>query len=61
MLLWVQYHDNTSGRALAVVEGLSMLLWVQYHVNTNGCAVVVGAVWVYYFGCTTILILVVAL
>ena len=61
MLLWVQYHVNTTGRALAVVEGLGILLWVQYHVNTNGGAVAIGAVWVCYFGCTTMLILVVAL
>ena len=38
-----------------------MFLWLQYHLNTNGGAVAVGAVWVYYVGCTTILILVVAL
>ena len=60
MLLWVQYHDNTSGHILAVVEGWGMLLWVQYHVDTNGGAVAVAAVWVYCFGCTAILILVVA-
>ena len=38
-----------------------MLLWVQYHVNNCGGAIAVVALWACCVGCSTILILVVAL
>ena len=56
MLLWVQYHDNASGGAVAVGCRWGMLLWVQYHVNTFGGAIAVVAVWVCCQGCSTMLV-----
>ena len=38
-----------------------MLLRLQYHVNTSGGTVAVGAVWMCFCGCSTMLIFVVAL
>ena len=61
LLCWVQYNDNASGGAVAVGCSLGVLLWVQYHFNTSGGVIAAVAVRVLYFGCSTILILVVAL
>ena len=40
---------------------MGLLLWLYYQVNTSGGVVMVGAVRVYCFGCSTISILVVEL
>ena len=45
-------------RGLCIVD---MLFWVQYHVNTSGGAVAVSAVWLCCCGCSTSLIIVLAL
>ena len=60
MLFWVQYHFNTNDGAVAV-DTLWLCCLMQYHLNTSGGAVAVGAVWVWCCGCSTSLIIVVAL
>ena len=75
MLLWLQYHLNTSGGAVAVGAvwlccygcntsgrcSLAVFLWVQYQFNNIGGSVAISAVWVGCCGCNTSLIIVVAL
>ena len=61
MLLRVQYHFNTNGGAVAVGSMWSCFSWMQDHVNTSGGFLAVSAVWVCCCGCSTMLILLVAL
>ena len=56
MLLWVQYQFNTNGGVLAVGA-----VWACFCDNATGGAVAVIAGGVCCFGCSTILILMVAL